>query len=64
MDKTEKKTRKRDWKARAQARREARLMGFEHRPTTADKSDEAERLERGFAMMEEHEDTNEDDTTA
>lgn len=35
----------------AQVRRETREHGYERRPVTKAQSDEAERLERGFALM-------------
>lgn len=49
--------------ANAAARREARATGTEYRPTTAAKQEEAERLNRGFRMMDEvlHEDIDFDD---
>lgn len=44
--------------AAIKARREARAGGYEYRPTTAAKQDEAERLNAGLSMMEDdaHED--------
>lgn len=46
----------RDEKVNEAARREAREGGYEYRPTSKKMSDEAERLERGFAMLTEDSD--------
>lgn len=51
----------RDDKVRREARREARRYGYEYRPTTARQAEEAERLNRGLAMLEEHEDEGDGD---
>lgn len=45
------------------ARREARANGYEFRPTNKAQQDEAERLNRGLAMVES-EDSNEEDVDA
>jgi hypothetical protein len=46
----------------AQVRREARQQGFERRPSTASQSDEAERLERGFALLNDGDTDQEEDS--
>jgi len=45
-----------DERAASLARRESRKTGVEFRPTSAQASDEAERLERGFRMLNQDDD--------
>lgn len=53
-------TRKEREREERKAREEARRYGYEYRPGAAQSTEEAERLERGFGMIDESEDNDGD----